>query len=99
MRTYDSRLERPSRALLRRSWQMQRLLLLLILCGFSRHILAQTADQGKLAEQIQKLTESMAQAQAQLEQSQHQLDEMRQQLTALQCQMAQNGQIMTTPPP
>jgi hypothetical protein len=76
---------------------MQRLLLLLILCGFSRHILAQTADQGKLAEQIQKLTESMAQAQAQLEQSQHQLDEMRQQLTALQRQMTAAGSTVTPP--
>jgi uncharacterized coiled-coil protein SlyX len=98
MRTCGSRPKRNSLVPFRNTWRV--LPLLMVFCGLSVHVLyAQTTNHESLSEQIQKLTESMARTQAQLEQSQHQLDEMRQQLTALQCQMAQNGQIMTTPPP
>ncbi|MGA8530187.1 MAG: hypothetical protein WB622_10755, partial [Acidobacteriaceae bacterium] len=56
-------------------------------------IVAQTAGQNDLQEQVQKLTDAMARAQVQLEESQQQLALMRAQLAAVQRQVAQRGVV------
>ncbi len=72
--------------------------LLVLFFGLWAHLLvAQTANQETLSEQVQNLTDSMARTQAQLQQSQQQLDVMRQQLMVLQRQMAQAGSTVSTP--
>lgn len=65
---------------------------LIVLLGFSGHsLIAQTAGQENVSEQIQKLSDAMVRTQAQIEQSQRQLDVMREQLAALRRQVAQSG--------
>ncbi|HEX4037344.1 MAG TPA: hypothetical protein VHX37_04725 [Acidobacteriaceae bacterium] len=56
-------------------------------------LMAQTANQKSLSDQVDRLTESMARAQQQLEESQRELSEMRAQLTVLRSMMGK-----TSPP-
>lgn len=76
-----------------------RLVLLACLGLFGESLLAQTANQERLAEQVQQLADAMVSAQARLEQSRRELDVMQRQLNALRQQMAQSQSAEATSPP
>ena len=79
------------------NWQVWLFFVVLLDPG-SEILMAQTANQESLSQQIQKLTDSMARTQVQLEQVERQLNEMQMQLNALQQQVAQSRSTAITPP-
>ena len=76
-------------------WRM--LFLLVTVLSPADKLLAQTASQESLSQQIQKLTDAMAKTQAQLEQSQRQLNEMQDELRALREQLASDQPTLAAP--
>lgn len=81
------------------NWRMLLTFLFVIFLSPADTLIAQTASQESLSQQIQKLTDAMEKTQVQLEQSQRQLNELQRELNELRQQMPPNQATAIPPSP